>query len=547
MSGNRRGAPGDQHRLWTSVANAVDAYRRRVIAHPTAHYEHVWRLIHVHEALIVTLGALLATRFLDGTCTASAERRDELRRALLGEDARASGDALASTPGDGPCLQGLISSWIALLRPEGILREARGRSAFSKAALDYMGMELGRLRVTEGWRIVAQVPDIYEKEKVRLVDRFAAINILRNKFAHVPFPFHAVQALHWQLRRDVFEMLLEDYQEDKDGPMGDLPSRKWRTPLRGRLRSSRGWTTGSEYGLRINPGPITEAGEAWAAFEVDGGGEPEEWSVQPLFRFGPDLKVSLLFKIDLAGLEDLGQTESLAAEYHRFGAEAAPHEKTQLEAEGFKPLLFELPAEPETRGGDGSGAEAQGAMKPAAIEPGAPMQQGEAPLLDDEADSKDLRDSRTPAELRDRAERAFKQKRYKEALANYESLAKTGGALYNDVAKSRHAGALWRVNIHGKVPAERRLEPLRKAADLLKDASRHREPGYKARALYELSKVLWYVAQLESEPRPSLEESLKRAAEAAAISNDWSFISWYEKVQQDLTRASEATPSAIGS
>ncbi|MCW6053219.1 hypothetical protein K4039_24910 [Lyngbya sp. CCAP 1446/10] len=52
-----------QYRLWTPVANAYDIYRRRLIANPEAFYEHTWRLIHIQESLIVTLGSSGASHF----------------------------------------------------------------------------------------------------------------------------------------------------------------------------------------------------------------------------------------------------------------------------------------------------------------------------------------------------------------------------------------------------------------------------------------------------------------------------------------------------
>ena len=48
-------------RLWTPVANAWDVYRRRALADTNAVYEHIWRLIHLHEALVVSLGRLTAS------------------------------------------------------------------------------------------------------------------------------------------------------------------------------------------------------------------------------------------------------------------------------------------------------------------------------------------------------------------------------------------------------------------------------------------------------------------------------------------------------
>src|SRR5687768_469089 len=112
-----RGQKTTEPRLWTTIANAVDAYRRRVIAQPDAHYEHVWRLIHVHEATIVTLGALayssaLAAFNKDGDLQA----RKRLRAYLTGidpeEDLR-SRDGSSDSPA---CLSGSIDAWILFLK-----------------------------------------------------------------------------------------------------------------------------------------------------------------------------------------------------------------------------------------------------------------------------------------------------------------------------------------------------------------------------------------------------------------------------------------------
>ena len=58
-------AANSEFYLWTPIANALDAYRRRLIADENAFYEHIWRLIHIEEALIVTLGAAIATRLME--------------------------------------------------------------------------------------------------------------------------------------------------------------------------------------------------------------------------------------------------------------------------------------------------------------------------------------------------------------------------------------------------------------------------------------------------------------------------------------------------
>lgn len=51
--------------LWTPIANALNAYRSRLLVAPKAEYEHTWRLIHIHEAIIVTLGSASVTQIID--------------------------------------------------------------------------------------------------------------------------------------------------------------------------------------------------------------------------------------------------------------------------------------------------------------------------------------------------------------------------------------------------------------------------------------------------------------------------------------------------
>lgn len=543
LAENEMGEPNKRKlpdRPWTTVANAVDAYRRRLLAAPEAHYEHLWRLIHVHEALVVTLGSLTATRVLSlPEPIRDAGSAQQVRRRLT-QGAETGDDAADQQSRGVPCLTGSLSAWIDFLKTEGTAADPRGDSSFLAALREFLTRSLNRpLFIREGWRLIATVPEQYEQADLPIADRFAAINSLRNKLAHVPFPFQAVEALHLQMRRDLLMLVLQNYRPELDSPYADIPSFNYAPVLRGRLATTRAWICGSDYGqCEAVPEPSSRHD---TTAEYSGGGERdrESWPVDPLLRIGPDLKASLLFKMDLQLLDELESVRELSAEYHRFGAEAAPHQKLFLTADDLRGLYAasrkEKPAPEETEEPEAT---------PAAETPSGEIDHLAGDTSSAEPEEGAGRRDDTEADLRQEAEAAFRQKDYRRALEKYEALAESGQRQdrYNHVAKSRHGGALWRTVVLGRSWGDAKdLEKLERATRLLQEAAEHQDPGYRARSHYELSKVLWHrsrKARDRSEQQRLLEEARVSAFKAATESNEWSYISWCEKVQNDLDRLS---------
>lgn len=102
--------------MWTPIANAFDAYRRRLLVDPNAFYEHTWRLIHIHEALVVTLGTVLATRLFTIWNNQPNTIKDEdlikikIQKLITGLSPEDTSKNLS-----GGCLSGSILEWINLL------------------------------------------------------------------------------------------------------------------------------------------------------------------------------------------------------------------------------------------------------------------------------------------------------------------------------------------------------------------------------------------------------------------------------------------------
>ena len=136
--------------------------------------------------------------------------------------------------------------------------------------------------------------------------------------------------------------------------------------------------------------------------------------------------------------------------------------------------------------------------------------------------------------LRGEADAAFRVRDFKRALELYEVLAQANDAhSYNDVAKSKHGAALWRVAELG--PEADRVAQIDHAIGLLTQALSHRDPGYRARSFYERSKAWWHRWRTEPSDR-ALQQAVADAGEAARIEGDPSFINWYERLTAEEER-----------
>ncbi len=313
-----------QFRLWTPIANSFEAYRRRIVAEPKAVYEHVWRLIHIHESLIVTLGIGLATRLLTlwtRTDPASAEA-NRLRREVTGLAVPGVAELdVDLAQGEPSCLEGFIKPWIDLLK-DFAKDAAEIDCPFCKSlALYLMEKPAVPLAFSEPWKRVAEIPQVFVGELSR-IDRFDAINTLRNKLAHVPVPHRILQDLHWGLRQELLSLLAADYKPQSDSPSRDYETKKWHEPLRGRIVCGSFVLVGSSFVQEDSQLPASSV--YFEAQPLDD--RPDDrWCVSPFVRVDEELKVSLLFllndiRTDPSSLEFRG-------EYHRFAAEIQPVQK----------------------------------------------------------------------------------------------------------------------------------------------------------------------------------------------------------------------------
>ena len=503
-----------QYRLWTPVANAYEIYRRRLIAEPTAFYEHTWRLIHIQESLIVTLGSALSTRLLhlwQNEPEAIVEL-NKLRERITGIKLGGISASDSSSRNGGGCLSdGSMVKWIELLNS---FKKPNFNQItpcpFVASVAEYLDQILNvPLAFLTTWERIASVPVTYKDHKLPLIGRFFAINSLRNKIAHVPISSDTFDRLHGELRQEVLSLLTpsDDWKNKKT--TADPGITQWFPPLRGKLLNNRVYVTGSNDFGEIQD--IKDDKTYWEWGQTDNE-NVERWVASPFVHISNDLKVSLLIDVDnlSADLE-----EECKGDYYRFAAEVEPVREVILNQEVIQCWIpvqqFSSPGEPPT---DGQNDEAVTILTETQEEP--------------EVDLAKL----TPLDLRTKAENARQNRNYQEAVKLFDELEnRNNRGQYTDVAILHHGFTLWRY-ANRFLSGEEQVTQMRRAIELLEKASLHQDIIYKAEARYERSKALYHLSKIIKDDTELINQAIEDAEIAANSGYKPSDISWLELLKR---------------
>ena len=409
--------------------------------------------------------------------------------------------------GSSACLSGSLGSWIALLSWFANLEPSDRDPQFLTAAVDYLKSETEQtcnggskvfpmLAFLEPWSKLARPSEGYRKEGLPRYLRIQAINNVRNKFAHTPASFDVARDLHRGLRSELAILLSEDPSLRDTAPADDFVSRNWHSVLRGWVDATRVSLTGSDF--RQVPASSDLPHFRWQ----DG----DTWSASP-FVIVNDAKASLLYRVDqLQEIADAAADDEIEVkgDYYRFAADADP---SRLHPIAMQCLACLRQATDQTQ-----------------VDPASPC-----PPAASDADAGHA--EVTPEDLRRRAEDAFRDRQWRASLDAFDQLALSRDPVcYNDVARSKHGAACWRVANRAEDPD--RIEGLERARQLLEQATGHRDPGYRARARYERSKASFHLWRATKDPQV-LEDAVHDAGEAARLAYDDRFISWYERLVAD--------------
>lgn len=521
-------------RLWTPVANAWEAYRRRLISDQKstrATYEHIWRLIHIEEALTVMLGAALASRLLDCWHTLLEKSADlsALRGMVTG--VRVGEPSPPATFAE-HCLKGSIAAWTDVLNRFG-KPEANRDCPFCSALAIYLNEELHEpIAFLDVWKRIAPVSDTYLSVHSR-IGRLQAINAFRNKIAHVPIPEKLLSGIHKGLRREILSLLTTEKTLISSDAMSDLETTKWHPVLKGKLANCDGCVSGSAVhsAIDVANGKDETVKYIWQSDEADRQTNSIQWPATPFVRLDGELKVLLLFRVD--GLEDPDE-ESFTGEYHRFSAESEPVQQQIIRNDEIRPWIPPRPASP---------------VPPPPVSPPPPTQtdpeRGKKRIPPEGARKREhLPETKiqllhpappdtttsTPEELRNFGERFFRDRLYADAVNSFEALRKTGDERYNDVARLRHGSALWRVAERDIDDHNKKIEAIEQAIALLLQATHHRDLKYRALSYYQLSKAQWHLWRYRHNDQKLLDDALMNARNAAKLDYDPTYMSWHDRL-----------------
>jgi hypothetical protein len=361
---------------------------------------------------------------------------------------------------------------------------------------------------------------VFLQRRTYLVSIAFPINSFRNKLAHVPVPHRVLGDLHQGLRTEVLSLLSPAPQLKTRDPQ----TIKWHPPLAGRIHA---------FGLVLSGAKDFESrsDEDGAVSPQDVLVEPEltvglTWSARPFFHVDEELKVSMLLL--LKGLREDPTGDSFDGEYHRFAAEFRPIQEIEISGDSVSQLVPRPASVTATVGFDSRTGETTASQHSAETGP-------------TESPATEAPRAQTSRELRTAADEAFRVRDFHRALDLYEQLARTQDPVaYNDVARSKHGGALWRVAERNGLAT--RVQDIQRAVELLREASGHRDPSYRARSLYEQSKALWHLWRLDRGNNDLLEQARAVAGEAARIENDPTFIRWHDRVNSDLDFVRQESP-----
>lgn len=482
--------------LWPSIADAVDTYLRRKSA---GSYETTWRLIHVWESVGITLAVAALSRL-----SAQSSGSEILRRARE----HFYGTYWDETTRSNRTLQGAadgsIDQWITIL--DEVAKASALTVPFLAALRSFLDAEVIDLAaLVTAWAHTCDVPpDAREPHKYRVRQAMRHVNSLRNRLAHVPFPYDQLDALAGSLEditQQLFGLEPPPSSHEKEGQS---------SPLTGAFRVQNSFLHGTHRETLEGDGPTT----LQFAFPVRRKGDVDLWEAGPFIHLDAMLRPHVLTRVKAFD----------TCEYTRFRAEAnAILIKDNAGIEGRLPRpkqeeyrkQEEPEEEPEEGGGGGS--------------PVAHPQKSEM----------------------DQAIEALHREDYDHAISVLTDLSQKRPDYHVGLLRLGYAEREKAV----RVAADSRDDAvalLESAIAHLTKAALHRDVEYQAHARYERSKAHYHIGRLSESGDDRFGMALRDARSAYELHGDPKYQTWLEhldrvthqlpKVPVDPDAAGDAAP-----
>jgi hypothetical protein len=469
--------------LWPSVADALDTFLRR--RHQNLDpYEKVWRLIHLWEAIEITLALAVMSRLIGEPAAAGILRRQ--REFFYGKTWDISLEQFKSMQG---ASQGAIDQWINILDEIARMNDPPGRFLRSVKGL-LAAVEVDMAPLLLSWSKACDVPTDYKRDKVDVKTAMRYVNSFRNRLAHVPFPHDPLGEV-----ADAVELATE--QLFSVVPLSNCHEKAGQSSaLTGAFRVGRCFLHGGQ--MEFLQEGSTEGIQF--VFPCRKKAEDNEvWQAEPMLHLDSMMRPHILTRIKGHDV----------CEYTRFRAEANAvlvQLNGGIAASLPEPSKIEYFARPEP--------EAESLTVP-----GRPVERDQNPAT---AAKRDLSMSE--------AIEAIRSEDYDPAIEFFARLTQARpsyhiGWLRLGYAKRERAV---RLDTAERVTAIRLLG---EAVEDLSRASQHVDTEYQALAWYERSKAWFHLGRLQPEIEENRTNCIEDAEKAFALSDEKKFLSWLEHVQ----------------
>lgn len=460
--------------LWSPIADAVETFLRRR-GYGFGSYERIWRLIHIWEALEITLSAGVLAKY--SLLPADDSRLRKCREYFYGVSWDQVTTAMTNTLG---AAQGSMDQWINIL--DEASKDAESDSDYLEALRKFLLTEsITFTQLGQAWRRSCDAPpDALSETPVTVRQAMRHVNTFRNRLAHVPFPHDPLEDLAC-----AFEDVTDQLFSVEPAPWRHATN-EGSSPLTGALmfRGHKLHGTAAEavdYEATdtphfVFPCPLRSGGlESF-----------EQWQTGPLVHIDSMLRPHVLTRI---------KDEQGTGEYIRFKAEAnAVLNRYDIGIHETFPIP--KAAEYDIR-------EAEG-----------------------EADTGEPRRAESFADAID----AIRGERFDEAIAFFEELTQKRPSYHIGWLRLGHARREKAVRLPKDDDAQA-IALLTRAVKDLTQAAKHRDPDYQAQALYERSKAHFHLARRGSERPANYADALKDAEAAESIYPGWKFESWLEYLE----------------
>lgn len=481
--------------LWPPIADAVDTFLKRRASNAEP-YERIWRLIHVWEAISITLVGAGVSRV-----RGMPEQEPLFRRCREHLHGRTWNPVTRSFE----YYQGVLDG--SALARLNILHELSSvdnpQSSFLTATQTLLLTEkISASKLVQAWARICDVPDSAKKAgAVSVIAAMRLMNEFRNRVAHVPFPYDGLE----ELAAGAEEITEQFFQIEPTARQG-FPDGRLESPMCGSLL----WKDRVLYGNAHRPNDARVDGlQFMYPTGKKAAAKRESWRAEPFVFVDSMLRTFVLTR--------LRAPATGAWEFTRFRAEANAviyHEAAEWQSNIATPSESEY-ATPETKK-----EQAEEEEIVASVAAGAPTD-GE-------------HDERAPGDQFEQALRFIRNEEYGPAIDFFARLVAT--------RPDYHIGWLRLGHAQRELAMRERSSDPQKARELfdstiksLAHATKHAYSDRSAQAHYELSKA-YYQRWRFSGSREDYKAALLDAMKAQELHPEPNYVTWIDYIRSHPPR-----------